>query len=201
MRTSLVLIGITLLGAGSLHSQTARDSAKHRNECRLARQVIETGHPAPHLRWSLGYIASCGAGAQASAVAHALRRLRTEADTAVLRPYWRVTQFLTDRTLFEVAEEIATDRTASVAARTFAILGLLNATRERSTAEYENLIGGFRPDGLVAGGCAAIQVSGRFRNTGTPLPGDYRQRVAAVRQRIQANPSEPLDVRTAAACL
>lgn len=189
-----------LITTGPLHAQADPDSIKHQAECLFAKQVVVTGQPAPDLRWALGYLAACGAGAQGSAVAQGVRRLRTEADTAVLRPYWRVAQYLRDRHLFEAAEEIATDRSASTQARVFAIAGLIGAVRDRSIADYDQLVGGFRPDGLVAGGCWWV-VSGEFQRTETPLPDNYLERVTAVRERLRNDPSEPLDVRTAASCL
>ena len=197
-------IGIGVLGAvlttSSLHAQAEPDSVKHRNECRLADQVVTTGQPAPHLRWALGYLAACGAGAQGSAVSQAVRRLRTETDTAMLGPYWRVPQYLVDGRLFEAAEEIAADRGASTQARVFALSALIGAIRPGYMSEYHQLVGGFTPDGLVAGGCWSV-VSGEFQRTGTPLPEDYYERAATLRLRLRADASEPLDVRTAATCL
>jgi hypothetical protein len=102
--------------------------------------------------------------------------------------------------LFEAATEIALDRGASTEARVFAISALFTATSLDSYADYEHLVGGFRADGHVAGGCETI-VSGEFRRTDTPLPADAVARVASVRQRILADGSEPMDVRTAATCL
>jgi hypothetical protein len=100
MKRFVIVCAATVLAAGTLHGQATPDSVKHRNECRFARQVVVTGRPAPHLRWALGYLAACGAGEQGAAVAHALRRLRTETDTSVLRPYWSVTRYVLDRQLF-----------------------------------------------------------------------------------------------------
>jgi hypothetical protein len=136
-----------LLPAGSLAAQTNPDSVKHHNECRFARQVVESGHPARYLRWSLGYLAACGAGEQGAVVAQAVHALRTETDTVVLRPYWRISTHLRDRRLFEAAAEIAVDRGARTEARVFAISALFTATSLDSYADYEHLVGGFRADG------------------------------------------------------
>lgn len=198
---NLVIVSLaTLLGAGAVHSQANSDSVKHRNECRFARQVVVTGHPAPHLRWALGYLSLCGAGEHGAAVAQAVRRLRTETDTSVLWPYWSVSRYLLDRQLFEAAEEIAADQSASTQARVFAISALISAVRPGFVSDYGQLVGGFRSDGIVAGGCWSV-VSGQFQRTDTPPPVDYRERAAAVRQRLRSNPVEAVDVRTAATCL
>lgn len=195
----LWIVGIAALFAtGKLQGQANPDSVTHRNECRLARQTVLTGNPAPHLRWALGYLASCGAGEQGAAVGQAVRRLRTETDTSILRPYWRIARYLVDRELFEAAEEIAVDRSASTEARVFAMTALISAAG--MIADYDQLVGGFRPDGIVAGECWTV-VSGEFQRTDTPLPDDYQERVAAVQQRLRTDPSEPTDIRTGAACL
>jgi hypothetical protein len=200
MKRFLFVAAATVLAAGTLDGQATPDSVKHRNDCRLARQVVVTGHPVPHLRWALGYLAGCGAGEQGAAVAQAVRRLRAETDTSVLRPYWSVTGYLLDRRLFEAAEEIAIDRSASTQARVFATSALISVVRPGFISDYSQLVGGFRPDGLVAGGCWSV-ASGKFQRTDTPLPVDYQERIAAVRQRLRGDPTEPLDVRTAATCL
>lgn len=197
----LVIIALAaLIAAGPLQAQANPDSVKHQNECRFAEQTVARGQSSPHLRWSLGYLRGCGTGAQGAAVALAVRRLRTETDTAALGPYWLVSRYVLDGQLFEAAESIAIDASASPQARVFAISALFSTMNEQAFARYENLVGGFRPDGLVAGGCRTL-VSGRFRTTGTPLPSDFQARVAAVRERLLADDSQPLDVRTAATCL
>lgn len=53
---------VTSVAAGA---QSEREDAHHRNECRLAAQVLSTGHPAPHYQWALETIWRCeetGAG-------------------------------------------------------------------------------------------------------------------------------------------
>jgi hypothetical protein len=105
-----------------------------------------------------------------------------------------------DRQLFEAAEEIALDRSASTQSRVFAVSALIAVVRDGFISEYEQLVGGFRPDGSVASRCWSV-VSGEFRAVDTPLPSDAHERVAAVRRRLLADQTEPVDVRTAATCL
>jgi hypothetical protein len=107
---------------------------------------------------------------------------------------------VSDRRLFEAAEEIALDRTASPQARVFAISALIAAVRDGFFSEYEQLVGGYGPEGHVAGGCWTA-VSGRFLAQGTPLPPDARERAISIRQKLLADQTEPRDVRTAATCL
>jgi hypothetical protein len=42
-----------------LAAQSEGQDRHVRNDCRLAAQVLETGHPAPHYEWALEFIAKC----------------------------------------------------------------------------------------------------------------------------------------------
>jgi hypothetical protein len=188
----------------ALQAQVQSDSVKHRNDCRLATQIIETGHPAPHAEWALDYIGACGTQVQGAALATALRRLRSEPDTGKISPFWQNARFLRDGALYEAAVEIAADRSASVPARVFALLGLLHRTQQGRSAGYGDLIGGFYEEhGLrwVRGGCARTVVIDDLRIDGSPLPADYRERINTLARRLRSDTTEPLDVQTAAACL
>lgn len=198
------LVMALLLNASTLYAQAERDSGHLRNYCRLAKQVLETGHPAPHAGWALRQIGACGPATQGGAVATAVRRLRAESDTAVLRQYWRASRYLLDGELFRASYEIAGDAAASTEARVFALLSLLHTVRFGRSAEYQHLIGGFSYDsGLrsVRGGCARIVVNDDVRLEGTPLPDDYVGMVRLLAARLSADMTAPLDVQTAAACL
>lgn len=188
----------------ALQAQVRSDSVKHRNECRFATQVVETGHPAPHAEWALGYIVACGTRVHGAVLATALRLLRGETDTVKIAPFWRNARFLRDGALYDAAVEIAGDRSASVPARVFAILGLIHLTKEGRSAGSGNLIGGFyEHQGLrwVRGGCARTIVINDLRIDGAPLPADHRARITALARQLRSDESEPLDVQTAAACL
>ena len=202
MRSLLLLMLLLLAGGADLSAQQLHaDSVQHRNSCRLAEQVIRTGHPAPHTDWALRFIASCGAETYASAVTGAVLRLRTESDLSVLGPYWYHSRYLLDASLFEAAYSIASDRSASQPSRVLAMLALIYSLRNRMQADYADLVGGFDEHGDVRGGCATTVGSGwHYRQEGAPLPSDYVQRVRNLAESISADASEPEDVRTAASC-
>lgn len=48
-----------LVAAGPLAAQADPGAVKHRNDCRLAEQVLTHGQPANKLGWALNYISSC----------------------------------------------------------------------------------------------------------------------------------------------
>lgn len=197
---ALVVILAALAPVG-VQAQVNADSVKHRNDCRLARQVLESGHPAPHTDWALRQIGGCGAEEYGASIAAAVRRRRTASDTAVLGRLWNPMHFLQDGSLFGAAVEIAGDRAASVPSRVFALLALIHATGVGTGATYRSVTGGFDEHGFVRGGCANRTVYDDVRITGSPLPADWRAQVVAIGERLRSDPSEPLDIRTAASCL
>lgn len=62
-RTTLAAVALALATAvthdQSLGAQTERQDPHLRNDCRLAAQVLDTGHPDPHYEWALEFIAKC----------------------------------------------------------------------------------------------------------------------------------------------
>lgn len=74
-RAAMYLLAAVALGAtaGTAGAQqapvTERTSVHLRNDCRLAAQTLETGHPAPHSAWALETIARCEESAGAALAA------------------------------------------------------------------------------------------------------------------------------------
>lgn len=172
-------------------------TVQRRNDCRLAVQVIRTGHPATKTQWALDRIAGCGADG-GGAIAAAMRAARASADTVLLERLTRPTMWLRDGSSFQTALEIGADRTASPQARVFALRTLLWA---------------MVPGGSVGYGDLADEVQGRGRRClgfgpsthvivarGSPLPADWEQRVRALAARLMRDPAEPRPVRRAAVC-
>lgn len=203
MRVTFPLL-LLLAISGPAAAQANPDSVKHRNDCRLAVRAIETGRPAPHLPWALAYVGTCGASVRGAAHAVAVRRLRSVADTATLGTFWRPTHYLLDRNLYDAALDIAADPSASVESRVFAFLTLVRySIPPDRAASYASLTGGFyEVEGLrgVAGGCAPGVLSDGGRQTGVPLPPDFRLQIREVGESVLRASANPLDVRTAASC-
>lgn len=171
--------------------------AQRRTDCRLAAQVLRTGHPAPKSDWALAVIPTCGAdGAQA--LGEAFRAARASTDTIALDRLTRPALWLRDNSLFNAALEIGADRSATPQARVFAIRTLLWVMVPGGGVGYADL---------------ADEVQGRTRNClgfgpsthvvvrrGEPLPSDFEQRIRSLATRIINDPHEPRPVRRAAVC-
>lgn len=190
--TAAVLLAAVLpLG---LHGQVPADSVHLRNNCRLAEQVLSTGHPAPHWSWALTTIARCRTGGPA--LASAIRGTRTSTDTALLNAVTRPSSQLRDKVVYEAALSIASDRTASTPARVFAIRTLLWAFIPGSWITYSNLVGSPESGACYGGG----QPLHSYVVVGERLPSDYARRVNDLGLRVARDTSEPSEVRAAAGC-
>jgi len=178
-------------------AQERPDSVHHRNDCRLAAQVISTGRPLPRREWALEVIQNCREGG--SALAGAMRESRLSSDTAHLNALTWPAIRLRDGEIFQAAMQIAADRGASTQARVFAIRTLMWSMYPGGGLEYADL---------------ADLVQGRPRNCfghgpsthtivtqGTPLPADYVARAKALARALDHDATETLAVRRAAVCL
>lgn len=114
--TCLLAVGLLPLAASA---QANSDSIKHRNDCRLAIQVITTGQPAARSDWAMTFVREC-AGFPA-ALRNSLSAARNSRDTAALARLTAPADWLRDGDVFTAAFELARDRGASPVARVFAI--------------------------------------------------------------------------------
>lgn len=69
-------------------SAQQRDSAQLRSDCRLAAQIITTGHPSPHREWAWEYIGRCRDSAAVVLASVWSQRLAADVDNGTL---WRTT--------------------------------------------------------------------------------------------------------------
>jgi hypothetical protein len=132
--------------------------------------------------------------------------MRLASDTTVLGRYWDRAAWIDDRNLFEAAVDIASDSRASTQARVYALLAIVRTTRGQPHLTYSNVVGGWVTEGrlrVVAGGCETrvVNRSHPVLDIGTPLLEGWQQTAIELRERLVANASEPLDVRTAADCI
>jgi hypothetical protein len=198
LRTCLAIC--TLLLAGSAHAQANPDSVKLRNDCRLASQVLRTGHPAPQSEWAHGMIGYCGREQWANAASAAIQRLSGSTDERALAVEWRHLWMLRDSVVFETVRGIATDRSASAPARLWALRtlatyidpqGIYGALTER----VPNAPGG-RP------ACISNRATGapEFRED-RPLPADFANQTRGTAETIIKDESEVPMMRAAALCV
>jgi hypothetical protein len=169
---------------------------KHRNDCRLARQVLVTGHPEPKAEWAASYIRDCGTREWAASVSAAARRMRSETDSATLVRVWGGMSWLQDAAVFRASLDVAQDQTASTEARLWAVYALSLLADPAGAYSLHSLVrsgGGGRPciDGYMTGP--------REFYMGEPLPVGYRDTIKAA-GRALSDASDPR-LRTAGACL
>lgn len=201
-RYALVALLALTAWAAPAHGQAASDSVKLRNDCRLATQVLQTGHPATHLQWATAVIHYCGADAVATANVAALNRIRSSSDTAAVAQIWNQLQYVRDARIYRAMMEIAEDPDASDFARVKALIWLLRLRRPDQFATMAEVTGGFDGEGNVRGGC------GRYSHLagtspfeyGDPLPSNFEAEITELGRRVSTNGSQPVDVRTAARC-
>jgi hypothetical protein len=189
-----------LLVAGSAQAQANPDSIKRRNDCRLAAQVLRTGHPAPHRDWAHAMIGYCGREQWANAASAAIRRLSGSTDERELAAEWRHLWMLRDSAVFETIRDIAADRSASAPARLWALRTL--ATYIDPEGVYGSLteIVANAPSGRPA--CISNRAAGapEFRED-RPLPSDYADRARHTAETIMKDESEGQIMRAAAMCV
>lgn len=193
---------LALLLAVPVTAQANPDSVKLRNDCRLAAQVLRTGHPAPRFQWATAVIHRCGVHEAAPALVAALDRLRSSSDSAEVNQVWGQVQYLRDARVYRTAMQVARDKGASMVARMSALMWLQRIRAPRQLALKDEVTGGFDANGRVRGGCGRYsRLAGESPFVaGEPLPLDFEAEITALGQTIAADESQPLDVRTAARC-
>lgn len=169
VRWTIALLSLLMLHAAPAVAQVRPDSAPHRSDCRLARQVLLHGQPANKRPWALGYIVTCGAGA-GETVAEILRRHRSDVTVArELDELVTAVSGLVDRGLALAALDVARDPGAGTAARVQALRLLYFQVRPGAIVEYASLAHwGYEPGAVDAQGNQRIRVQ--------PLEQDFVER-------------------------
>jgi hypothetical protein len=176
--------------------QADPDSIKHRNNCRIATQVLLTGGPAPHREWAESYARGCPEAAPF--LAEAILNGRSETDTVILNRWTAPMIELQDRSVFDAAEEVARDPSATVQARVYAIRVLVWALAPGGWISYADLT-----DTVLTGRRMCLRFGTPFHTRiviGEPLPPDYVERVHDVGETLTRDPAQPTAVRKAAYC-
>lgn len=134
----LLFIAVIAAAPACASAQANPDSVHHRNDCRLAAQVLRTGEPNTKTAWA--WATAQGCQRIGSSAAAALQRLRASDDTAALGSLVTISRRLSDDDLFGAAVEVASDGDASPAARVAALAALLYQVTEHTAAEYPGLL-------------------------------------------------------------
>ena len=207
---------LLMLHAAKAPSAMAQQSDSIR-ACRQAEQFVrETAHASPNARVPGGelyerrqmaraQLLSCGATG-GDLAAETIRALRTESDTNVLKTDIAPFANLRDAAVFEAAMDVAGDRSASEAARVFAVRTLW----VQKTGKYWYGVDEFLTPDVESNRDHPWAVCGKFRrytdavpywHDGRPLPSDYASQLEALATRIRAVAAEPMVVRAAVGCL
>ena len=99
-------LATTATQSESLSAQTEREDAHLRNDCRLAAQILGSGHPDPHYDWAVDFIARCEE--TGGPVLAGLWR-RPSADTADLNRLFLSSYRLRDSRITAAVIEVAGD--------------------------------------------------------------------------------------------
>lgn len=192
MRTTLIAAVVLALLPRAAVAQRV-DEVQHRNECRLAAQVITTGNPASKTVWAASRIGTCGAAAGA-AVADGLRANRASRDMAVLSRLGDVAVVLRDGAMFEAATSILEDAGASPEARVFASRVLVLGLQPHLYVTYPQ---------LAEGDCYGAFRGGDATPTrgGAPISSGLVERARDAGRRVSGDSATPAIVRSAARCV
>jgi hypothetical protein len=171
---------------------------KHRNDCRLAAQILTTGHPHTKRDWARGYIANCE-NEGVPAIVQEWRNVPS--DTAAVVQLMRASTSIRDMRIYEQARSVAVDRSRADVVRVGA-MHVLDSYVDRHHAGWF----GSRPpaDGQVGRvyPANAVLVHAPFTNGPVPIVGSVREPVLQLLQQIAAaRDAEPVTVWYAAAAL
>jgi hypothetical protein len=201
MRLLLFLVTTLVFSPRLAHGQVDPDSVRRRNNCRLAEQVISIGHPEPRTEWAWQYIGFCEPSRKVRVYRAAIQQARTSTDTTLIFRAILPAVGLRDGVLFREVVEVAGDRSASVPARVIAFVALAAIRNPNRSPSYDEFIGGLDENGIPRRSCSARRSHPYIYDEGpTPLPADYLKQIENLSSRVRLDPSQPADVRSAAAC-
>jgi hypothetical protein len=191
---ALLMLSVTPACAAA---QAVPDSIHLRNDCRLAGQVLTTGHPRPRLQWAAELMPRCpGVG---MTVADALLRNRTWTDTAQLHWMTQPANSLQDGRTFNAALSVLRDEAASPESRVYAARVLYWLLYPSAGVYYSTLTDA---DGDGHWPCVLFGGSSHLRLIrGEPLPTDWRIQLHSTASAIMRDDLAPQPVRQSAVCL
>jgi hypothetical protein len=173
-------------------------AVKHRNDCRLAAQVLITGEPHTKRDWARGYIASCENEGPPAIV----QEWRTvSGDTAAVLKVMRASTMIHDARIYEQVRAVALDRSRPDVVR----VGAMHVLDNYVDPHHVGWFSAVPPAGeevkqvLPAGG---VVTHAPYTNGPVPLAGSVRTQVLELMQRIAAAMDvEPVSVWYAAGAL
>lgn len=173
-----VLLVVAVLSSESLSAQPGEKEDPHlRNDCRLAAQVLRTGHPAPRRQWALDAIRRCDTSGPE--VLASVWREAPPADTIELGRLFNATRDFNDRRVVDAVADLARRGDAAETTRIYAFALLFNYAVPGSYIETGALLRGARP------GISFVTHDDRARDTRAIL-GDLRPGVREILNSVAA---------------
>jgi hypothetical protein len=193
----LVVTGVVLaliLAAPAAEAQQDPTAVRHRNDCRLAHQVLTHGQPANRYDWARSVITGCGELGGAALAALIGRHRAEAADTSHFETIVITASMLRDGQIYEAALDVVLDQGASTLARVQAARILYNQLFSGIFVSYDDIVFETTMDG---GKTRLPLVSTAHIPAGRPLPVDALEKAADVLAPLTEDGSLPRDLRIA----
>lgn len=191
-RTGTTILLAICCTANGASAQATPDSLQLRNDCRLYRQVVLTGEPAPRRAEALERLGLCPDAM--GIVGDWLTSLSGAADPARFAELRSEIAGVRDGALFERAFAMAEGRSATPTARVIALIIVFDQQGMSWMIDYDAMVGNGRH-------CVLTPASGVETRALSPLPADYFARTVALAAKLGADAGEPATVRKAAQCV
>ena len=201
-RTTLFLASVALLLFGTAGSASAQGTdhaadMRQRNNCRLAAQVLNSGHPQDREAWARAYIINC---VDEGPAYFSAQWTTAPADTVALRALIAGSTRVRDARVYARLRETAVDAARPDAVRVAAMIALARYVKRTIAIDLSELC---VPDGPLTRiryyGGSAVE---RAQVHGAQPLGDVKTEVVSLLDRIAADRSgEPREVWYAAAVL
>lgn len=181
----LLTVVLVSFPAASYAQDERASGAHHRNECRLAGQVLQTGHPRTKREWALEAIRSCEPEVAVPALVRSW--MNAPDDTEHLMRLYRAGRRYRDGRLYMAVRSLASDPGRPQKVR-IAALGNLAAQVDRRIAMDLNLL---RPISGLRGRWQWVWFwdnHGHSVQGAVPLPSDARADVRRVAESLANSP-------------
>lgn len=183
--------------AAQRNPQEAGREAQVRNECRLAAQILRTGHPAPHLTWAAERIPTC---TDVGPAALGVRWRAISGDEPSLETLTLATMRVRDGALYSELLAVAGDRSRPAQVRVATMLALAKLTNPGIGVPLGFLA---PPDTIRWIPMAAGSTThAPYADGPVPMPPGYRLQVLALLEQLTADRAgQPREVWYAAGML
>jgi hypothetical protein len=168
---------------------------KTAHDCKRAEQIVAKGKPEKKDEWAWGTVVGCGA--EGGIAAHdAWIQARTVTDTSQLHALYRRLWNIRDSALFDAAQHIFVDQSASPQSRVYSAMLLLVQLFDHKSPVYADFV-----STTTYSVCQVNGVYGRTIYTGTPLLANAAQLVRSAAQGVLASSGASAIVQSAARCV